>query len=552
MPCNPISVCVVGLESVGKTSLLNSLTGRWGRSEALRGSTLFCEKYHDSETGVVFIDTPGLIKQSDSETTREALRALDTNSICLLTLRAFSATDELTVLQPLLKGKRVVVALTNQDLLSDPPEYQKNVLTQWRQSLGVPVTLLNAKNLNEEKRSEVRELLRHASIPATVSASTLPPLHCRSHPSVSPFLDNPYIALTLLFGPTLLAVLTANGLADSAQPLVERIVRSVSTHYVPSSTISNQILFGPYGLVAMLPFLFLYALPTIILFSLLLALYKSTGLLDRLSLAIHPLVSKLGLGGRDAVRIIMGFGCNVPAVVSTRACHSCSREHCVSAISFGSACSYQLPPTLAVFSAAGRPELGALYILLLLATTSIYLHFTTPRWLQLKGKVLLTEERPILRPPDWRSAAKDVSSSLADFFRMAFPIFITLCLGAGLLQLLGVLECFSTLLEPAMQLFNLPPDSATAIVLGSIRKDGITIGLLDPSLNALKIPSMTSGQLLTCVYLAGMLLPCLVTLLTVARELGPHPAFRLALRQASWACLFSILIAWLSLLLSGF
>ncbi len=46
---------------------------------------------------------------------------------------------------------------------------------------------------------------------------------------------------------------------------------------------------GEYGVFAMLPFLVLYALPTILIFSFLIALYKNTGLIDRLSHALHPL-----------------------------------------------------------------------------------------------------------------------------------------------------------------------------------------------------------------------------------------------------------------------
>ena len=83
-----------------------------------------------------------------------------------------------------------------------------------------------------------------------------------------------------------------------------------------------------------------------------------------------------------------------------------------------------------------------------------------------------------------------------------------------------------------------------AIVLGSIRKDGLAVGLLDPSWNSLKVPQMTSGQLLTCVYLGGLLLPCLVTLLTIGREMGFLYAARLAVRQAGWVVFFSLLIAW--------
>ncbi len=90
-----------------------------------------------------------------------------------------------------------------------------------------------------------------------------------------------------------------------------------------------------------------------------------------------------------------------------------------------------------------------------------------------------------------------------------------------------------------MGLFNLPPDAALPIILASIRKDGLllfaepkTIGLLSPL------------QILTGVYLAGVLLPCLVTALTIAREQSFKFAIQLMLRQSIAAILFTLVLAW--------
>ena len=68
----------------------------------------------------------------------------------------------------------------------------------------------------------------------------------------------------------------------------------------------------------------------------------------------------------------MGFGCNVPAIVSTRSCSACTRPTTVGAIAFGSACSYQLGATLAVFAAAGRSDLVVPYLALLVVATLVY------------------------------------------------------------------------------------------------------------------------------------------------------------------------------------
>ena len=55
---------------------------------------------------------------------------------------------------------------------------------------------------------------------------------------------------------------------------------------------------------------------------------------------------------------------------------------------------------------------------------------------------------------------------------------------------------------------------------------------------------MTSAQTLTAVYLAGVLLPCLVTALTIAKESSWKQTSVLLARQAAYAILFSLVLAW--------
>lgn len=119
-----------------------------------------------------------------------------------------------------------------------------------------------------------------------------------------------------------------------------------------------------------------------------------------------------------------------------------------------------------------------------------------------------------------------------------------ICFVAALMQLSGLLDLLARGASPLMALFNLPGEAATAVILGSIRKDGLAIALLDSDWDALKVPLETPVQVLTAVYLAGVLLPCLVTLWTIAREFTWKYATRLCLKQIAGAALFSLLLAW--------
>ncbi len=59
---------VIGKESTGKSQLVASLTGRPAYVSNFRGATVSCEFYEGPTC--TFVDTPGILRQSDTVTTR--------------------------------------------------------------------------------------------------------------------------------------------------------------------------------------------------------------------------------------------------------------------------------------------------------------------------------------------------------------------------------------------------------------------------------------------------------------------------------------------------
>jgi len=549
----PLKVIALGLESVGKTSLFSALAKRPARSEGIAGSTLYCETFADND--IEWIDAPGLLRDSDTETIRETVSNIPEAEVVLLVARADHAAADIAYLAPLAEGKRVLVALTFRDKIELDAEQQRIRLNRWTEQLGVPVALLDGRAVSGGDRLALRENVGKAAELGEFATDALPSWNTGTPSDLSLWnriLAFPPLSLVLLFAPAWIAVTQANALADRLFDPLESLLSPLLERIAGLPTPFAEMLGGDYGVIAMFPFLLLYASPAIVCFSLLIAMYKSTGLMDRIAQGLHPWMRPFGLGARDLTRVIMGFGCNVPAVVSTRACHSCSRAACVSAISFGSACSYQLPATLAVFAAAGMGWLGMVYLATLGVTALIYLRFTTPKILRDANNRLLTPKLSDLHAPNWGNIYRETWGVIRSFFVSALPIFIGICFAAALLQISGFLNLVVQFLGKVMILFNLPADAAVAVVMGSIRKDGLAIGLLDSDWGALKVALESPVQVLTAVYLAGVLLPCLVTLLTIGREMGGRFAGKLALRQAAWAAGFSIVIAWGGALIQTF
>lgn len=546
---NASSVVVIGKESVGKSQLVASLTRRYALTGNFRGTTVSCEKY--SWDGLEIIDTPGILRESDSETTRLALEKLHERDIVLLLLNATHLDQDLDDLLPLVEGKKGAIVVTFWDMvksIDNPSE----ALGRIEKAAGLPLIGVDSRHLSDRERQRIqKELLFPKEFPKG-------PLEARANWRVEPkktIFEIPVVgqivSTALLLVPAWIAVQNANSLADwlydPVSSLLSPILKDISNWPAPL----NYIFGGDYGFVAMLPFLFLYAVPTVIAFAVILSAYKTSGLIDRLTVAMHPVVRPFGLTGRDLVRVIMGFGCNVPAVINSRSCSVCSRGVCISGISFGAACSYQLPATIAVFTAAGMGYLTLPYLLLLAVTTLVYLRFTAPKIARSAENKLMLEGRAFMQWPSFSSTFREASFVMYQFVFKALPIFFGICLIAALLAWSGVLESLSRVLTNIMAIFNLPGSASVAVILGSIRKDGIAIGLLNSDWETLKIPLDTPIQVLTIVYLAGVFLPCLVTLFAISRELKWKFALKMAARQAGFALIFALLVAWVGKFVFG-
>ncbi len=306
------------------------------------------------------------------------------------------------------------------------------------------------------------------------------------------------------------------------------------------------VLAGDYGLLTMGPLLFVWAVPTVLVYSLLISVYKASGLADCIGTALHPLLRPVGLHGRDVTRVLMGFGCNVPAVVSTRSCSACTRPTTVGAIAFGSACSYQLGATLAVFAAADKSSLVVPYLALLVGATLVYTRLISQPDARSKLNALILEQYAFLTRPSLSAVGAETRETVWAFFRTSLPIFFTIAMIASLLDWSGALDAAGGLLGPAMAVFALPAEAAMPTVLAAVRKDGILL-----LAEAGTVASLGAAQLLIATFLAGTVLPCLVTAITIGRELGLRFAGGLVVKQSAFAVAVAAAVGWASAAFGG-
>ena len=536
LPTPSRTVVLFGKENVGKTQLAASLAGAPISASNLRGATVGCDSYRLDDWEL--IDTPGLLRSSDVETTRLALERLRGDDTVLLVAQGTALDADLADLLPLAAGRPGALVVTLRDRLARQEVEPR--LGELALRTGLPVVAVDARRLDADDRRRLMQALEAPSPVPAEAGLNFGDLTVRPRPL---FFERsalgPFWALLLLLAPACVAVGAANRLADRIDPWVGALTGPLAGLLASWPQPLAAILAGDYGFVTMGPLLLVWATPVVVLHALLMAAYKASGLLDRLTNAMNPWLQPFGMTGRELARVVMGFGCNVPAVIGARSSSACARGVCVSAIAFGSACSYQLGATVAVFAAAGRPELVVPYLLYLGATTLAYARLIAPQAARSPFNGPLTQGRVFLAWPRPRAIWLEAHGAVREFFRRAFPVFFLITAVASLLHWLGALQAASAVFEPAMAIFRLPSDAALAVVLASVRKDGILL-LAEPGVAA----SLSAVQLLTAVYLAGVLVPCLVTCLTIVREQGRAFALRLVGRQAVAATGFSALLAW--------
>jgi len=99
--------------------------------------------------------------------------------------------------------------------------------------------------------------------------------------------------------------------------LIEKLVELTGNLFnkiIPESMINDMIIDGIIGGVGGV----IVFLPNILILFLFISLMEDTGYMSRVAFIVDKLMHKVGLHGKSFIPLLMGFGCNVPAIMATR------------------------------------------------------------------------------------------------------------------------------------------------------------------------------------------------------------------------------------------
>ena len=357
-------------------------------------------------------------------------------------------------------------------------------------------------------------------------------------------VTNRYLALPLFFA-IMLAIfyltfdVIGAVLSDLLAAGIDSLTAAVDaglTAYGLNPVVHSLVIDGVFaGVGSVLSFL-----PIIVVLFFFLSILEDTGYMARVAFVMDQLLRKIGLSGRSIVPMLIGFGCSVPAIMSTRTLASERDRRMTILLTPFMSCSAKIP-IYGVFTAAFFPRWRAL-VMIGLYLLGILVGILAAKVLgatAFRGNpVPFVMELPNYRFPSLKSVGQLCWDKAKDFLTRAFTIIFVATIVVWFLQ------TFDTRL-------NLVTDSAnsllatvgawiaplftplgfgdwrvsTSLITGFIAKESVisTLGILTGAGSEV---GATLGTLFTPVtaasFLAFTLLytPCVAAISAVRRELN--------------------------------
>ena len=219
-----------------------------------------------------------------------------------------------------------------------------------------------------------------------------------------------------LIGPWLQGLLETG--IGSLQDLVEQGMERVHVNAVIQSLVKDGIFEGVGSVISFLPL--------IVLLFFFLSLLEDSGYIARVAFVMDKLLRKIGLSGRSIVPMLIGFGCTVPAVMSTRTLPSDRDRKMTILLTPFMSCTAKLP-IYSFFVTAFFPRSSWMIItgLYLLGIVTGILFALIYRKTIFKGNAVpFVMELPNYRIPSPRNVLQLLWEKAKDFLQRAFTVIL--------------------------------------------------------------------------------------------------------------------------------
>lgn len=333
------------------------------------------------------------------------------------------------------------------------------------------------------------------------------------------------------------------------------------TNIIPEGALQDLVVNGIIGGVGSVAIF----LPNILILYLFISLMEDSGYMARTAFIMDRLMHRMGLHGKSFIPMLMGFGCNVPAIMATRTIESHSSRIITILITPFMSCSARLPVFI-LLAGTFFPKHAPL-VMIALYLFGILVAAVTARLLRIvkykKDETPFVMELPPYRWPTLRSTLRHMWEKCEQYIKKIGTIVLTATVIIWFLSYFprpaetptiadnnayaeSYIGMMGKAIEPLVEPLGLNWRSSIALIASIPAKELVvsTLGVLynsnEKNLSQSLIASGDFTKSSAAAFLVFILLffPCIATVLTIADETGKK-------KFALFAIIYNTGVAWL-------
>ena len=351
----------------------------------------------------------------------------------------------------------------------------------------------------------------------------------------------------VVIGPFFQDILAAGVEALTAQ--VDAALTAASVNDAIHSLVIGGIFEGVGSVISFLPIIV-----TLFFF---LSLLEDSGYIARVAFFMDKLLRRIGLSGRSIVPMLIGFGCTVPAVMSTRTLPSERDRRMTILLTPFMSCTAKLPIysffVNTFFPGKAWLIITGLYVLGIVVGILVALLFKGTLF---KGEpVPFVMELPNYRLPGARNVGQLLWEKAKDFLQRAFSVILIATVAVWFLKSFdmhlnfigesrgSILESMSGVLEPLFRPLGLGDwRICTALISGFMAKESVVsvLGVLFKEQGVGQ--AMTTLTALCLLVFSLLYTPCVAAIASIRRELGKRTALLVVLWQCGVAWVITLAV----------
>jgi len=232
--------------------------------------------------------------------------------------------------------------------------------------------------------------------------------------------------------------------------------------------------------------------------------------------------------GQGIIPLVLGFGCNVPAIMSIKLLRT-KRERLIASFLVTlvpcSARTVIIAGLVAAFIGLAAAMSVYLFVMVIILATGLILSRVTPG--DQYGMIL---EMSPLRRPIMKNVLLKSWLRIREFLLVAMPLLIVASIILGLFQYSGLMSEFEEFIAPFSEaVLGLPSYATTALIFGILRKEMALETLVILAGTADLGSVLTMAQIYIFAVVSVLFVPCIATIAVLRKEIGTKMALVISL-----------------------